>query len=96
MKKNVFSYVGYAIKARKAVFGVDNLFNKKCFVVLYDKSLSDNSKDRVMKYLSKSNTKGFVVDVEELYPNKNCKAIGISDRNLASAIIKEMEGDLNE
>lgn len=97
MKRSVFSYVGYAIKARKAVFGVDNiLHNRKSLVVLYDRLLSDNGKDKIKKYLEKSGAKGFVVDVEELYPDKNCKAIGITDNNLSSAIIKEMEGDLNE
>ena len=97
MKRNVFSYVGYAIKARKAVFGVENIIrNRRSIVVLFDDTLSENGKDKLRKCLEKNGAKGFVADVEELYPNKNCKAIGITDRSLAMAIINEMEGDLHE
>ena len=98
MKKNVFSYVGYAIKSRSAVFGVDNIAaNRKSKVVLYDDDLSDNGKERLMKVIEKNKIRGFIADIEELYPDHNCKAIGITDINLASAIIKAMEdSDVND
>lgn len=97
MKRNVFSYVGYAIKARKIVLGVDNIVrSRKCHIVLLDGTLSENSRSKLLGYLERSDSKWYVVNVEELYPRKNCKAIGITEQNLASAIIKEMEGDNNE
>ena len=97
-KRAVVSYVGYAIKSRNILYGVDNIVGKKvCGVVLYDRALGKSSLDKLKTFLAKKGVKGFCVDVEDYYPGKNCKAIGITDKNLASAIIKEMEeSDKNE
>ena len=39
----------------------------------------------------KKNIKVYETRIEDFYKDKNCKAIGIEDKNLAMAIIKEME-----
>ncbi len=96
-KRAVISYVGYAIKSRKILFGVENIIGRVCGVVLYDRTLGKSSSDKLTAYLIKRDVKGFCVDVEDFYPDRNCKALGITDKNLASAIIKEMEeSDINE
>jgi hypothetical protein len=93
MKNSVItSYVGYAIKEKKALFGLNGIIGMKIpYVVLYDDTLSNGSKDKLLTYLTKHGIEGFCVDVERIYPNRNCKAIGVTDKNLASAIIKEMK-----
>lgn len=98
MKPKISSYVGYAIKSGNALFGITNITGKrKSFVVLYDIKLSNSSKEKLFMYLKRTGIEGFCVDVEELYPNKNCLAIGITEKNLALAIIKVIkESDINE
>ena len=98
MRTKINSYVGYAIKSRNVLFGIANITGKrKSYVVLYDNKLSNTSKEKLFVYLKQNNIEGFCVDVESLYPNKNCLAIGITEKNLASAIINVIkESDINE
>ena len=92
MQTRLSSYVGYAIKSRNVVFGVENIIcNKKINVILTDISLSENSYDKISVFAKKNNIKNFKTKIEELYKGKNCKAMGITDINLSKAIIKEME-----
>lgn len=90
--RTVNSYVGYAIKSRNVLFGVDNIVGRKLsYVVLYDEKIGKSSLDKLTVYMDKKQIKGFCVNVEDYYPDRNCKAIGITEKNLAAAIIKEME-----
>lgn len=85
------SYVGFAVKAGKAKIGVDNIISAKKtpYVILYDERLSQNSKEKLFRKCA--DKKIFPVSMEEVFPNKNCLAIGIAEVNLAGAISKEME-----
>lgn len=99
MKKNALnSYIGFAIKSRHISIGLENVVgNRKSFVILYDKSLGKSSMEKLRYYMEKTSIKGYCVTVEDYYPSKNCKVLGITDKNLASAIIKVMkESDINE
>ena len=90
--RTVNSYVGYAIKSRNVLFGVDNVVGRKLsYVVLYDEKIGKSSLDKLTVYMDKKQIKGFCVNVEDYYRDRNCKAIGITEKNLAAAIIKEME-----
>lgn len=85
------SYVGFAIRARKAKIGVDNIIaaKKTPYVVLYDDKLSQNSKEKLLRKCSES--KLYIAPMDEIVPGKKCLAIGVSEMNLAKAISKEME-----
>lgn len=87
------SYVGFAIKSGKAVFGVDQIISlrRPPKIVLYDDSLSENSLSKLKNYLSKQNVNSCKIAMEEIYPDKNCKAVGILDESLASAIEKSIK-----
>lgn len=89
----VKSYLGFAIKSGKAVFGVDQIISlrRKPIIVLYDDSLSENSLSKLRNYMSKQNVNSYKIAIEEVYHNKNCKAIGILDESLASAIEKSIK-----
>ena len=95
MISTIKSYVGYAIRSRNALFGVNNITStfgvKLPQVILYDALLSENSKEKLLLFANRNGIKVFCVDIEDIYPNKNCKAIGIKEKNLSTAIIKEME-----
>ena len=91
-------YLGFAIKMRKVVYGVDGITmcypSRKPFLVLIDKNLSDNSRSKLNPYLDKYDIPRFIIDMKVLFPDRNCKAVGIQDRNLSMTIeqkLKEIE-----
>jgi hypothetical protein len=92
------TYVGFAIKMGKALFGVDLIISTRrpMLIVLYDNGLSENSLSKLNSYLSKNNVISYKVAMEEVYPAKNCKAVGILDKNLALAIEKSIKESLND
>ena len=89
----VKSFIGFAIKAGKALFGVDLILTSRHAprIVLIDNSLSDNSKNKLNGYLNKNSIRSYTVDMEALYSGKNCKAVGVMDKNLAQAIELELK-----
>lgn len=92
MQTKIGSYIGYAIKSGNIVFGVENIVScRKVKVILADKTLSENSYDKVRFFANKMNIKIFRIVVEDYYKGRNCKAMGITESNLSAAIIKEME-----
>jgi hypothetical protein len=92
----VKSYVGFAVKMGKAALGVDTIISSRRppMIVLYDDSLSENSVSKLNNYLSKYNVRIYKIAMEEVYPAKNCKAVGILDKNLAMAIDKSIKESL--
>lgn len=96
MDTKVKTYVGFAIKARKAVFGLDNItdFRKRMYLILMDESLSPNNAKKLIRHAEEKNIPLVNFCIENILPEKNCKAIGIIDQNLASAIFKELKESL--
>lgn len=93
MDKRIKSYVGFAIKARKALFGLDNITisKKRLFIILLDKSLSPNSAKKLKRYAEDKNVPFVEYCIDNILPDRNCKAIGIIDQNLATAIFNELK-----
>ncbi len=93
LKAKIVSYVGFAIKSNKVIWGVDKIIESKKRPVLVLKSLDlgRSSNNKLDNHLSKLNINTIEINMEEVVPNKNCKAIGILDNNLANAIIKEFK-----
>ena len=91
MQTKINSYVGFAIKSGNVKYGVENIVKSRSVVILIDNTLSVSSKDKINVFALKKNIKVYEMRIEDFYKDKNCKAIGIEDKNLAMAIIKEME-----
>ena len=89
------SYIGFAIKSGNVVFGYDNLLaNKKCVqVVIICSLLNEKMTNKVANYCNENNVRFLKLKDISLYDlvSRNCKVIGISDVNLASAILKELK-----
>lgn len=89
------SYIGFAIKMRKAVFGVDGIktSKQKLFLVVFDESLANNSSKKLCSFCENNNLKCYKVDfsLSELTKRSNVKAVAIGDESLANAIIENME-----
>lgn len=87
------SFVGFAVKAGKAIYGVDNITTgrKRPYLILYSAALSERSAKNLTEYADKYGIETATTDMEEILPNRNCKALGISDKNLAEAVKSELK-----
>lgn len=87
------TFLGFAIKSGKALFGVDMITSSRRapYIVLIDKNLSQNSKAKLNIYLEKNGVRFYTIKMQDIYPDKNCKAVGIMDKNLANAIELEVK-----
>lgn len=92
------SYLGFAKKSKAIVFGLDNLekYNKNIYLILYVKQLSENSLNKLNKLVNEKKWKmGVLINqsIDELLYVDNCKVIGITNENLADAILKSNNYD---
>jgi hypothetical protein len=93
-KEKIKAYIGFAIKSSAIVWGSDNiLLKRKTNLILIDEDLGESSKNKVLKYAKDFNKENKVIEkglLEELTGRTNCKAIGITNKNLAAAIIENL------
>ena len=98
MVNKIQSYLGFAKKIKAIVFGLDNLekYNKNIYLILYVKQLSENSLNKLNKLVNEKKWKmGVLINqsIDELLYVDNCKVIGITNENLADAILKSNNYD---
>lgn len=96
MNGKLVSYFGFAIRARKTVFGVDDIDTSKkgVFLIATDASLGESSKKTVQKARERLQCPLLVFQAGILgeYLHKPAvKAVAIKDKNLALAILREAE-----
>ncbi|MEG1608888.1 MAG: hypothetical protein RR348_03395 [Clostridia bacterium] len=87
------SYIGFAVKSRKVIFGLEMLLRarKPPFVVLYDESLGANSLKNMMFYCDTNNVVMLKISanhLNELLQRQNIKILSIVDESLSKAIIE--------
>ncbi|HHU42842.1 MAG: hypothetical protein QM214_05420 [Bacillota bacterium] len=87
------SYLGFCIKAGKAVFGVDNIVKIKrgLYLIIQDKELGNASKRKLRNYVVSNNVELLELDIKQILAKENCKAVGLKEKNLANAIIREIK-----
>ena len=92
MNNKLETYLGFAVKSNKVVFGFDNLCEtrKKVKLVVCSPSVNDKVKQKLI--LLCKHKKWQMVETLDLLENlihrDNCKVVGIIDENLSSAIMK--------
>lgn len=99
----LFSYLGYSIKSRTIVFGYENIIESKKHVrlIIYNDELGENSQKKILKYAEEKKIPIYRVKSEFLLlylGGRNCKCVGLTDENLASAAeceLKTMEVVIN-
>ena len=96
MNTKLVTYFGFAIRAGKAVFGVDDIdaLKKRAYVIVVDESLGESSKKTVHKAQERFHCPMWIAQTGVLgeYLHKPAvKAVAIRDENLALAIVKEAE-----
>lgn len=92
------SYLGFAVRANKAVFGLECLLRlkKAPAVVLYDKSLGNSAKRKAQFYCQKSGVEFLPVDEGYLsvtLKRNNVKIVAVSDESLGNQIKRILTSD---
>lgn len=95
--KKIASYLGLSLRARKIVLGVDDIENKNkgVFVLLYDEGIAENSLKKIVKAKDKFSCPLIAVEKETLgalLHRPAVKAVGVTDKNLAEAIVANVDG----
>ena len=92
-KEKIKTYIGFAIKSRQIVFGVDSIKEKKPYIIIYSNSLSELSKNGCVKASNKNNSKIYEISDDEMFDivgNDKIKALAILNKDLAKAIEENM------
>lgn len=93
MERNkLAAYIGFALRARKIVLGVNaaEACRGGVFLLLADGSASENTKKQIGRLAKKFSCPVLVVeDLAELTGKAYCKLAAMQEENLARAILKE-------
>lgn len=94
MNSKLKTYLGFSIKSNQIVFGFDNLLEtrKKVKLVLYDNTVNPKIEEKLKllcDYKKWSLVKLENEKLGELVSRDNCKVVGLIDKNLADAVLKE-------
>lgn len=88
------TYVGFAVKSRKIIFGIDNLIkSKQVKLVLSSSGLTETGKNKIKNFCERKNILNFEIEnrfFEELIQKTGVKIVAITDKNLSDAIIKQL------
>jgi len=85
------SYLGFAIKANKIVYGLDNILKyRKRIHLLIECETSGRGISKNLKLYSEQKCITLLKadNLEKLLSKENVKAVGILDKNLAKAIVE--------
>lgn len=92
----VKTYLGFAIRSGKIIFGVDKLLesNKKSHLIIICSTQNEKVTNKVIRYAETNNIPyiklGELV-LGDIVSRDNCKVIGVLDLNLAIAIKNEFQ-----
>lgn len=97
-RSRVESYLGFCMRAGKIVFGVDGIEQQKrgVFLLIFDEAIGENSFKAVQKSMIKHGCPLIQAERETLgtlLHKPSVKAVAIKDKNLALAILREIEGE---
>lgn len=85
------SYLGFAVRAKKAVFGLECLLRLKSApeVVLYDEGLGASAKRKAQYFCEKNNAAFLAVSedyLNDVLKRKNVKIVAVTDKSLGDQI----------
>jgi len=94
MNQKCNSYIHFAVKANKVLWGLDQIKQSKYlpYIIIYDSSTGANSLKQLINFAKDNNVE--IIEVEENYLNNllkrnNVKIIGIIDESLSNAILSQ-------
>ena len=100
LKSKAESYIGFAIKAGKAVIGYNAIVvsRAKKYLIICCNTASDNAIDKILKLAYKEKCTLAMLykgTLEEITGKKNCKVIAICEQNFATALQSVFDTQLN-
>ena len=87
------AYIGFSIKSGKIVYGYESVIlnKKRTYLVLCDKTLSENSLKKVERFVTEKGIKKCLISsLSEYFGGRQIKCVGIGEEHLASAIWNEL------
>ena len=94
----LLSYLGFCLRARQIVFGVDNIeqYRKKVHLLIADGGLGPNSMKILVKAREKFSCELLLTDkgiLGEWLHRPTVKAVAILDKNLATAMLSVIDSE---
>lgn len=91
MNDKICTLVGFAVRARKVIFGADDILlsKKRKYLVISDETLSNRGSKNVREIARKCGSSliiSLVRSVEDMVYKTNCKVIAITDKQMAEAL----------
>ena len=91
--KKIKTYVGFSIKSKTIIYGVDSIKESIPYVVIYSENLAESSKGKLLENLKEKNCPFYEIskeDMLEIFQNENIKVFAIKNKELARAIIENI------
>ncbi|MBR2967232.1 MAG: hypothetical protein IKC35_00455 [Clostridia bacterium] len=98
MNDKIATLIGFAVKANKLIYGLDTLEegNKKRYLIVCCHTLSERAFSTA-KFIAKRDGVPILVTktrkLEDIVYKRNCKVIGISNKQMSDAIIDYITND---
>ena len=92
MNEKAAAILGFAVKGRKLILGIDNIeaYKGRIYSIYYDGGLSEKSQKNVAFIAGKKNAVLIKCEtpLETVTGKKNCKAAALTDKNMHDGIIQ--------
>lgn len=89
---NIASYLGFAVKSGKIVYGIDNVTasKKRAYALVICPTASENLRESAERYAERGNVPLVTSarPLEDLVFKSNCKLVALLDANMAQAVIE--------
>ena len=100
MADKITAILGFAVKGRKLVYGIDNIeaCKGRIYGIFFDAGLSERSQKNIAFIAAKKNAVLLesVKPIESVTGKKNCKAAALTDVNMHKGIMDALENGNEE
>ena len=95
-REKIKGYLGFAIKGRKILFGLDNIeeYKKTIYLIIIGNNLTEKNENKMRKLATRLNCALIKLDENfgDLIERPTCKLCALTDINLSKGIIALNEG----
>ena len=98
MNDKISTLIGFAVKANKIIYGLESLDEgtRKRYLIVSCHTLSDRAKNELKTIAKRDNVPILVTKnrkLEDIVYKRNCKVIGISNKQMTEAILQYITED---
>ena len=91
------TYIGFSIKSGRIIWGLDNILGSRKLpkLIIICSTLKDNSEKKLLTFADGKGIKALKLTdktLDGIVNKANCKVIGLTDTNLAQAVIDNSQG----